>query len=205
MTDIPEVLFDEDAHSYAQDGVTVPRSVTGLLKKYGLTTDFSGIPRHILENARQRGKAIAIGCKLLASGYELGPVDERIAGYLQGFTRFWQESGAILIESEIPRISPLGFGFTVDLWVWLGSTRYVIDGKATHKLPKSVGPQTGGYLYGLNSLFPDKPTEGRGALWLKKDGTYKFKELDDPDDLTAFSDCLVADIKLTNWRIKYGE
>jgi hypothetical protein len=205
MIDAPEVIVDEDSHAYICDGVAAPRSVTGLLKKYGLSTDFSKIPARILDMARQRGKAIAVGSKLIAMGHELGPVDQRIAGYLAGFADFWNESGARLIETEIPRISPLGFGFTSDLIIWIGGHRAVVDGKATFKLPKSVGPQTGGYLVGYNSIFPETPLEERFALWLQKDGRYKLKQLTDPDDVTSFMDCLDADIKLTKWQTKYGE
>lgn len=205
MIETPEIIVDEDTHAYICNGMAAPRSVTSLLKKYGLTMDFSQIPSRVLDTARQRGKAIAVGCKLIALGYEMEPVDERIAAYVGGFENFWRESGAELIETEVPHISPLGFGFTSDLVCWIGGRRAVVDGKATFKLPKSVGPQTGGYKIGWNSLFPDRPVEDRYGLWLKKDGSYKLTPLDDPDDETAFMDCLEADIKLMNWRMKYGE
>jgi hypothetical protein len=205
MIQAPEVIVDEDSHAYICNGVIAPRSVTGLLKKYGLSMDFTKIPARTLDMACQRGKAIAVGSKLIAMGHELGPVDPRIEGYLAGFAAFWKESGAQLIETEVPRISPLGFGFTTDLVIWVGGHRVIADGKATFKLPKSVGPQTAGYLIGYNSVFPETPVEERFALWLKKDGGYKFKQLIDPDDVTSFMDCLDADIKLTKWQTKYGE
>ena len=203
-----DVVFDEDSHSYIQNGERAERSVTGLLKKYGLTMDFSKIPPHTLEMARNRGKAAAHGSKLIAMGHELaslGPVDLRIEGYLMGFQKFWRESNAKLIETEVPRISPLGFGFTTDLVCWIGGSRAVVDSKCTFKLPKSVGPQTAGYLIGYNSCFSAAPIVERYALWLKKDGTYKLKELTDPDDLTAFMDILEFDIKIKQWEKKYGE
>lgn len=205
MTEAPEVICDEE-HVYSQNGIVCPRSATGLLKRYGLTMDFSKVPSRILATARQRGKAVAVGCKLIATGQELdaNSVDQRIAGYLKAFTNFWRESGARLIETEVPRISPLGFGFTPDLICWLQGRRAVVDGKATFKLPKSVGPQTALYKMGWNSLFPKEPVEDRLALWLKKDGAYKLSVLDDPDDGTAGLDCLEADLKLDKWRLKYG-
>jgi hypothetical protein len=207
MSDTPEVVFDEVEHTYELGGVRCPRSVSGLLKKYGLTMDYSRIPPRILELARQRGVAFAEGRRLILKGYELDPatVDRQIQGYLTGFQRFWKESGAVLIETEVPHISPLGFGFKADIFCFIGGRRTVIDDKATFKLPKSIGPQTGGYKIGFNSLYPDQPIEDRAGLHLKKDGSYKFKLLEDPDDETAFLDCLDADIKLTTWRNKYGE
>lgn len=206
MSELPEVIFDEEAHTYEQGGVIVPRSVTGLLKKFGLTTDFSQIPAPILERARQRGSAYAEGRRLILQGYELDPqtIDPQIAGYIVAFRNFWKESKANLIETEIPRISPLGFAFKADIYAFLNGRRIVIDDKCTSSIPKSVGPQTAGYSIGFTSLYPAQPIEDRAVLWLKKDGSYKFKLLEDPDDETAFMDCLTTDIKLEQWRKKYG-
>lgn len=207
MIEAPDVIFDEEAHTYEQGGVRCPRSVTGILKKYGLSMDYSHIPVKHVELARQRGKAFAEGRRLVLLGYDLDPktVDPQIEGYLTGFKRFWKESAAALIDTEVPRISPLGFAFRADMYCFVQGRRTVVDDKCTFKLYKSVGPQTAGYKIGRNSLYPLEPIEDRAALWLKKDGSYKFKVLDDPDDETAFMDCLDADIKLTTWRLKYGE
>lgn len=206
MTEIPDCVFDVETHTYAQGGVVIPRSVTGLLKKYGLTSDYSSVPRHVLELAAQRGRALAQAREMIVQEVELDPdsIDERIMGYVEAFKKFWKESGAELIETEVPRISPLGFGFRADLFCWVNGKRTVIDDKATFKLPKSVGPQTAGYKIGWNSIFINEPVENRMALWLKKDGTYKAPMLEDPDDEVAFMDCLEADIKFEKWKLKYG-
>jgi hypothetical protein len=202
----PEVIFDEEAHTYSQAGAVAPRSVTGLLKKYGLGMDYSSVPKHILDLARQRGKAIAMGRALIVKGQELDPasIDIRISGYLEAIQKFWKDSKAVLIETEVPRISPLGFGFTADIFCWINGRRTVVDDKATFTLPKSIGPQTAGYKIGWNSLYPSLPIEDRYALWVKPDGTYRFKPLEDPDDETAFLDCLEADIKIERWKKKYA-
>lgn len=207
MIDVPEVIFDEEFHTYEQGGVICPRSVTGILKKYGLSMDYSKIPAKIVDLARQRGVAFAEGRRLILQGYELDPatVDPQIEGYLRAFKLFWKESGATLIETEVPRISPLGFAFRADMFCFIQGRRTCIDDKATFKVPKSVGPQTAGYKIGRTSLYPREPIEDRASLHVKKDGTYKFKLLEDPDDETAFMDCLTADINLTQWRNKYGE
>lgn len=209
MIEAPEidVVVDEETHQYMQGGVRVPRSATGLLKKYGLTTDFSKIPPRILELARQRGKAYAEGRRLIIKGYELDPatVDPRIECYLTAFRKWLKESQAELIETEVPRVSPLGYGFTADIYCWIGGRRAVVDDKATFKLAKSIGPQTAAYKIGWNSLYPKQPIEDRYALHVRKDGTYRAPLLADTDDEAAFMDCLDADIKLEHWRKKYGE
>lgn len=206
LLEAKEIIVD-DQHVYSSGGVICPRSATGLLKRYGLSPDYSKIPSRIMERARQRGNAVDVGFRLIAEGHEIDPstVDPAISGYLEAFRNFWRESGATLIECGTPRISPLGFGFTVDLVYWLAGRRTVGDGKATFKIPKSIGPQTAFYKIGWNSLYPKEPIEDRQAIWLKPDGTYKAPILDDPDDETAAMDCLDADIKLEAWRRKYGE
>lgn len=209
MIEAPEidVVFDEDAHTYTLGGVRCPRSVTGLLKKYGLTTDFSQIPPRILELARQRGIAYAEGRRLILSGHELDPstIDNRIECYLTALRKWLRESKAEIIETEVPHVSPLGYGFRADIFCFVNGRRSVVDDKATFKVPKSVGPQTGGYKIGWNSLYAAQPVKDRYALHLLKDGTYRFKLLNDPDDEPAFMDCLQADINLERWRKKYAE
>jgi hypothetical protein len=202
-----DVVFDEDAHTYTLGGVLCPRSVTGLLKRYGLTTDFSQIPPRILELARQRGIAYAEGRRLILSGRELDPetIDARIECYLTALGKWLRESGVEIIETEVPRVSPLGFGFRADIFCWINGRRAVIDDKATFKVPRSIGPQTAGYALGWNSLYPSQPIEDRYALHLRRDSTYRFKLLDDPDDVAAFMTCLEADIKLEPFRRKYSE
>lgn len=209
----PEVLLD-DAHVYSQDGVVCPRSATGLLKKYGIGPDYAAMPQHNVENARIRGNAVDMGMRLIAMGIEIDSetISPVVAPYLHAFSKFWNESGAELIEVGTPRISPLGYGFTVDLLVWLFGLRTVLDGKATHKIPKSVGPQTAFYEMGQNSIAPWAPVKARGGLWLRPNGTYKLKKLDDPDDFACAMDCLNEDIRpgqtktnLNKWRNKYGE
>lgn len=206
LLDAPEIIVD-DNHVYSEGVKVCHRSATGLLKRYGLGPDFSKIPPRTLERARQRGNAVDAGFRFIAQGYDLDPttIDPSIYGYLDAFRSFWRESGATLIECGTPRISPLGFGFTVDLVYWLHGRRTVGDGKATFKIPKSIGPQTAFYKIGWNSLYPKEPIEDRQAIWLKPDGTYKAPMLEDPDDETAAMDCLEADIKLSKWRQKYGE
>lgn len=203
----PDVIFDEDAHTYTQGGVIVPRSVTSLLKKYGLTDDLSRIPARILDLARQRGIAYAEGRRLLLKGFELDPatIDPRIECYLAGLKRWQRESRVEIIETEIPHVSPLGYGFRADIFGFINGRRAVVDDKCTHKIPKSVGPQTAGYKIGWNSLYPGQLVEDRYVLHLLRDGTYRFKCLTDPDDEPAFMTCLETDINLERFRRKYGE
>lgn len=54
-----KVYFDSITHSYVResDGKYLS-GVTGLMRKHGLSTDYLGIPEHILKNAAERGTAV---------------------------------------------------------------------------------------------------------------------------------------------------
>lgn len=51
------IYFNEETHEY-YNGLDKLISVTQLLKKHGLSTDFSAVPKHILEKASEKGTAI---------------------------------------------------------------------------------------------------------------------------------------------------
>lgn len=51
------IHFNEETHEY-YNGLDKLISVTQLLKKHGLSTDFSAVPKHILEKASEKGTAI---------------------------------------------------------------------------------------------------------------------------------------------------
>lgn len=52
-----EVYFDSITHTYLM-GDKILQGVTTLMRKHGLSTDYSGIPDHILKNAAERGTAV---------------------------------------------------------------------------------------------------------------------------------------------------
>jgi hypothetical protein len=202
MTDA-DLIFDQDAHSYTQGGRQF-RSVTQLLEKYGMAEDFSRVPARVLAYAVARGNAVHEAGRLLALGQlDDVSVDPRIEAYVSALRDFLRETKLEVIDTETPRISPLGFGFTVDLVAWVSGRRAVLDYKTGSTLPKSSGPQLGAYKIGWTSVYPDQPIEDRYAVHLRADGTYRLKQFEDPDDETAFMDCLDADLKLDRWRRKY--
>lgn len=53
----PKINFDEKTHQYSVNGKKLI-STTQLLKKYGLSANYGGIPKHILEKAATKGKAV---------------------------------------------------------------------------------------------------------------------------------------------------
>lgn len=61
------IQFDADTHTYHKDG-EVYTSVTQLLQKYGLSADYSGIPKKVLETAAERGTKIHRDLELYVQG-----------------------------------------------------------------------------------------------------------------------------------------
>ena len=61
------MIFNEETHEYIDNGQTYI-SVTQLLKKYGLSADYAGIPNKILQAAATRGKQIHKSLELFING-----------------------------------------------------------------------------------------------------------------------------------------
>jgi CRISPR/Cas system-associated protein endoribonuclease Cas2 len=64
---IPMINFDEQSHEYTRNGVTYI-STTQLLKKFGLSADYAGIPDAVLQKAANKGKAVHKGLELYIQG-----------------------------------------------------------------------------------------------------------------------------------------
>lgn len=69
------MLFNEEKHEYTLNGV-VYTSTTQLLKKYGLSADYVGIPEAIMQKAAAKGKDVHKGLELYIGG------DKSMAGLL---------------------------------------------------------------------------------------------------------------------------
>jgi CRISPR/Cas system-associated protein endoribonuclease Cas2 len=61
------INFDEASHEYTRNGVTYI-STTQILKKYGLSADYAGIPDSVLQKAATKGKAVHKGLELYIQG-----------------------------------------------------------------------------------------------------------------------------------------
>ena len=52
------IFFDETSHTYLLDDDKILIGVTSLMKKFGLSPDYSGIPEATLKKAAEEGTAI---------------------------------------------------------------------------------------------------------------------------------------------------
>jgi hypothetical protein len=189
-----QLLFDKSTHSYTLNGRAVP-SVTQVLEPLEM---FDGIPAHVLEAARERGQFVHEAMALLArDALDWSSLDLDIVPYVEGGKRFLEESGAIVIASEMrvacARIRCAG---TFDLLAHLRDTECLIEFKATAALPRTVGPQTAAYDRLYQSMRGGRPRK-RYCVQLKP-GDYKVHPLTDPADWSVFQSCL----NIHHWRNK---
>lgn len=80
------IHFNEETHEY-YNGLDKLISVTQLLKKHGLSTDFSAVPKHILEKASEKGTAIhkRIENYVKTQEYTVGDYQEQVEMFADMF------------------------------------------------------------------------------------------------------------------------
>jgi hypothetical protein len=188
------LLFDKSTHTYELNGRAVP-SVTQVLEPLEM---FDGIPSHVLEAARERGQFVHEAMALLVrDALDWSSLDVSLVPYIEGGKRFLEESGAVVIASEMrvacPKIRCAG---TFDLLAYLRDAECLIEFKATAALPRTVGPQTAAYERLYAAMHAGKPRK-RYCVQLKP-GDYRVHPLTDPADWSVFQSCL----NIHYWRNK---
>ena len=132
MNDTQGILFDEESHEYTRNGI-VYISTTTLLKKYGLSADYAGIPASVLQKAATKGKSVHKGLELYVQG------DKSMVGILQEvalFDNYVQLKGldtTAMIPEQIIYNDQYRIAGTVDLQYVDGSS-IVADFKTTSSL-----------------------------------------------------------------------
>lgn len=189
-----QLAFDKPSHTYTLNGRPVP-SVTQVLEPLEM---FDGIPAHVLEAARERGQLVHEAMALLVrDALDWSSLDLDIVPYLEGGKRFLEESGVIVIGSEMRlACGKVRCAGTLDLFAMWRDCESVIEFKATAALPRSVGPQTAAYDRLYQSMHGGRPRK-RYCVQLKP-GDYRVFPLTDPADWSVFQSCL----NIHYWRNK---
>jgi hypothetical protein len=208
VADAPRVLaFDAPTHTYRVDGELVP-SVTQLLDAAGLTPDYSVVPPHVLQHARERGIHIDACCDLLdADDLDWRSVHPEALPYVEAWLAFREHEGYTPLAAQVPLYHPVyGYAGTADSAGLLpGGRPTIIERKATARMAPTYALQTAGYglegmLYapaGGGVLRPVPwATPARLGVHLRRDGRYTLAPYEDPDDLTAF----LGVVLLGRWR-----
>ena len=178
--------FEPATHTYRSGGRVVP-GVTTILKPL---QDFGRIDPEVLRAKAELGTAVHLACELSDSNdLDETSVHESVKPYLDAWLKFRRETGATVLMSERQVFDPLRwFAGTLDRVMLIGDVKHLLDIKTGVQIPASAGPQTAAYLCALG----DATVTRRAVVQLKPDGTYRFKPLNDPNDLAVFMSCLTV-------------
>jgi len=188
--------FDKGSHTYRVDGRRVP-SVTQVLDPL---LELDGIPRDVLEAARVFGQHVHEACHLMVRGeLDWSRLDPALVPYIEGARRFIEESGIVIIASELAvtgaREGVMCAG-TLDIAGVMREAEWIIDYKATSSIPRTVGPQTAAYERFYRMQRGGRPR--RRACVQLRPGDYRLHVLNDPADWNVF----LSALNLHQWRTK---
>lgn len=180
------LTFEEEGHVYRVDGQRVP-SVTQVLDPY---TRLEFVHPEDLERARILGTRVHQACHLWnLEELDVDVLDPILVPYLDAWRAFLDDTGAVVILSEVRVVSDLhGYAGTLDdVLAWKRSER-LVDVKSG-VIPKTVGPQTAAYRQAL-AESKGLHLRDRYCVQLRPDGTYRCVKLSDPRDWTIFKSAL---------------
>jgi hypothetical protein len=174
---IDGLTFDAAEHRYYFNGEPVP-NVTRVLEPM---VDYDRVPFRILEHAAQRGNAVHLATEF----YDDGDLDEQsldpeIVPYVQAWRTFRRESGFIVERSEVRVWSERHrFAGTVDAIGTMRGRRIMVEKKTTAQLHPATAIQVSAYCRAYNSaVAPAERVRECYSVWLRRDGTYRFKFYD---------------------------
>lgn len=185
------LTFDPDTHTYRYGGQLVP-GVTSVLAPI---TDYSAVPRAVLQRAADFGRAVHLACELDDLGeLDEDSLDDALAPYLHAWRAFCADYEVQWDGIEVPGYSKtMRYAGTPDRSGVVQRLHAVVDIKTTATLMPSVGPQLAAYAALVAPASPNALT--RIGVQLKGDGTYHAETYNNPSDMPLFLSLLT----LRNW------
>lgn len=187
-----ELDFDDAGHAYRLGGVVLP-SVTQVLKV--LPSPYMAVSREKLDEKAALGTDVHLACELLDRD-DLDESDEGLAlmahcaPYLDAYRRFKRDTNAEVLLNEQRLYHPKHrYAGTLDRRFRIGGQVWDVDLKTTVALSPAVGVQVAAYSAMLEAHGWPAP-DCRGALQLKKDGTYRLQPYSDRTDFLVFLNLL---------------
>jgi hypothetical protein len=180
--------FDAASHTYTVGGRRLP-SVTEVLS---ILDEFEGIPKRVLENARDRGARLHRAIDLFnRDDLDMDSLDDEIRPLVLAWAQFLKDTGAVVIASEQPVFHPQHrYAGTPDVVLAWKNGIAVPDIKATWAVPRSVGAQTAAYA---EAIWASSGSRGRRPTRYcihMKNGAYNLVPRDDPADWSLFLSAL---------------
>jgi len=183
--------FVPETHTYSVGAKEIP-SVTTIMKRGDVYSDYSQVPEHILKRAADIGTGVHEAVESwIKKDTLLTTDDESCNMYLDGFVRFLQENDFVPLYSELKLYDPdLWYAGTVDLVCRVNGVLSVVDIKTTNKLnEKAIELQLAAYQNLIEISSSDRISD-RAVIWLKKNGTYKYHRATDPIGFLKFKKLL---------------
>jgi len=183
------VQFDEAEHVYTVGGQRWP-SVTDVVK---MLDELDGIPPDILAAAAKFGRAVHEACHFDNLGVlDMGTLDAHLLPYVHAWRQAQHDLRIVVVASECIVAHPvLRYCGRYDVKARTGGVAELLDLKSTAQIPRTVGPQTAGYVNALG-----EPKIRRRVVQLRGDGTYRTEILRDSRDWNHF----VSALNVLNWR-----
>ena len=203
---VPPFPGQRDTTRYQVSGTRVP-SVTEILDFAGLS-DFSRIPKDVLENAANRGKWAHYFCERISHGIDGDEltaefeIPEEVEPRLEAYRKFLAESRFEAIEVEHVVVSTArGYAGTVDLIGNLpGVGLSLIDVKLPILAAASWKLQTAGYALAYEHQA-NTMIQARYSLQLSKEGRYNLTP--HQETYTDTHDFLAA-VRVAHFKIRNG-
>ena len=184
MTDLE---FKEDTHQYFYKGLEVP-SVTQIISASNANA-LDNIPTSILDNASERGTAVHQAIEFY-NKYKFANINDEYKGYFEAYKGWYKQTAGyqVKIESELQVYHKvLNYAGTIDILTTNTDGEHcLIDIKTTNELNmKYVSLQLSAYKEALASEGIE--AEDMYVLWLKRDGTYEYKEVPNNKNIFMYS------------------
>ena len=156
------IFFDATSHSYLLDGEVLLMGVTELMAKHGLSADYSGIKKEVLDHAAELGTELH---------KELQDYENGVTIFATELIDEYKKLGLKFVESEYPVSDYEQVASAIDM-VYEGSkpnTVILVDIKATEKYHRrSLEWQLGIYRNFFEAQNPGIEVEGTYCLHLDK-------------------------------------
>lgn len=175
--------FDPVAHEYREGDLVIP-SVTQVLAGVGIT-DYSMVPRAILEHKCELGLQVHRACQFLDEGsLDWDSVDGEAIEYVLAYEAFKRATGFVPRLNEFQKVAEINgmkFGMTLDREGDINGKPYVIELKATAQIHSSWGIQLAAYDMGIGGL-----PRRRAAVHLRPSGGFAVEPYLDRNDKQVF-------------------
>jgi K+/H+ antiporter YhaU regulatory subunit KhtT len=183
---IENLTFDEETHKYTFEGIEIP-SVTQIITETHNALD--NIPTSILENASERGKAVHQAIEFY-NKYKFANIDEEHKLYFEAYKKWKNENEKMIaqIESEIKVFHKIQYyAGTADMLITTADNqKIIVDIKTTANLDLNyVALQLSAYKEALESQ--NIKIDKLYVLWLKKDGTYEYREVPNKKNIFMYA------------------